>query len=113
MHLDKGLYHQPLLKGGERVGKLVQQATNTNDCGVFMSCIGALYIMTLERDGLLCAIKPPNGINNPITKVELSLNCLPRTWGGLARQHMADSLLNCLWMKDDKFLAKHPSVKWS
>jgi len=87
-------------------GEVPMQYRNSMDCGVYASCLGALYVMTMDDDGLLSGEGPKEAIDR-ITRVEIVLpysgEDATRIWGGKARAHMCRVLKAGEFDKKDVF----------
>ena len=64
--------------------KVPRQADNSNDCGIFMSCLASLFIEKLIDEGYL--IRRMN--TNSYCKVEVAFSIDVDVFGTLGREHM-------------------------
>jgi hypothetical protein len=85
----------------------VQQGWGTNDCGVFMCVIAALYINSLQTRGNLNRDKQ----EKQIVGVELCMKHEPELFGAQGRVHMQRQLKvgDFIW---DKFLREQIGILW-
>jgi hypothetical protein len=85
----------------------VQQGWGTNDCGVFMCVIAALYINSLQTRGNLSANRQEKNIEG----VQLCLKHAPEIFGAMGRVHMQQQL-KAGDFKWDKFLREQIGIIW-
>jgi hypothetical protein len=80
------------------------------DCGIFMWCTAALYVLGLAGKGQLSDLPRKAGKTTVSVKLHLDRDDALR-WGGLARVHMLNTLSKGTFNRKDAFF-EESFVQW-
>jgi hypothetical protein len=102
---DRDMVTKKLIAGG--LTGMVQQGTDTNDCGAFTCCLAAAHVKAMISIGAFDVQHQAKQHAPPVAKsikVRLTIDC-PTLWGKYARHHIGDALKKRKINMDDQALS--------